>query len=184
MKFIEKITLTIFSDIILIISLIACGLVFGWLDFDVVSNLCHKALTSELPSQIILGCSIVFILLSLKCIFFSSSGKQEKSNHGVLLENEKGKLMISEETLQNLANTVATGFEGTEEVHTKIVLDKENNLLVHINLIVKPSAVIKELSANIQDKVKRTIKQATDLDVKEVNIKIKNIAPKPKETNI
>ena len=89
--------------------------------------------------------------------------------------------MISEETLQNLATSVAKGFDAAEDVSTNIALDKENNLIIYINLTVKPKAVIKELSTNIQNKVKETIKQATDLDVKEVNIKVKNIAPKPKE---
>ena len=184
MKFIEKTTLLIFSDLMLILSVLACILVFGWLDYDLVSNLCQKAITGEISSQIVLGCSIVFILLAIKCIFFFSGDDDEGFKQGVLLENENGKLLISEETLQNLVNSVAIGFEGAEDVTTKVALDKENNLQVYVNLIVKPSAVIKELSTNIQNKVKSTVKQATDLDVKEVNIKIKNIAPKTAEKNI
>ena len=39
MKFIEKITLIIYSNIMLILSIIACLLVFGWIDIDVVQNL-------------------------------------------------------------------------------------------------------------------------------------------------
>ncbi|MBR3162824.1 MAG: alkaline shock response membrane anchor protein AmaP [Clostridia bacterium] len=181
MKFIEKTSLIIFSDIVLVLSILACVLVFGWLDYDLVSNICQKAVTGEITSQIILGCSIVFILLAIKCIFFYSGDKEESFKQGVLLENENGKLLISEETLQNLVNSVAIGFEGAEDVKTRVALDKENNLQVFVNLIVKPTAVIKELSNNIQNKVKDTIKQATDLDVKEVNIKIKNIAPKTSE---
>lgn len=181
MKFIERVTLLIFSDIMLILSLLACVLIFGWLNFDVVSNICHTAITGEITSQVILVCSIVFILLAIKCIFFYSGDKEERYKQGVLLENENGKLMISEETLQNLANSVAISFEGTEDVTTRVMLDKENNLLIFVNLTVKPTAVIKELSSNIQNKIKDTVKQATDLDVKEVNIKIKNIAPNTAE---
>ena len=178
MKFLEKITLLIFSNIMLVLSILACILIFKWLDYDVVSNICHNALTGEMSSQIILGCSALFILLAIKCIFFFSGDKEDKNKRGVLLENENGKLMISEETLQNLVNSTAIGFEGAEDVVTKVALDKENNLQVFVNLTVKPTAVIKELSTNIQNKVKETVKQATDLDVKEVNIKIKNIASK------
>lgn len=183
MKFLDRVTLIIFSDIILILSIIACVIIFGWLDFDVVSNMIHKGLTVELPSQIILAISIIFILLALKSIFFSSSEKEENNRKGILLENEKGKLMISQETLQNLVNSTVKKFEGAEETHTSISLDKENNLIVYINITVKPNAVIKELSTNIQSKVKEVVKQSTDLDIKEVNIKVKNIAPKPKIEN-
>ena len=183
MKFIERTTLFIFSDIMLILSIIACILIFGWLDFNVVTNIFYKALSLELPSKIILAFSIIFILLAIKCIFFYSGDEEENFKQGILLENEKGKLLISEETLQNLTNTVAKGFEGAEDVTARIAIDKENHLTVYVNLIVKPNAVIKELSTNIQDKVKDSIKQATDLDVKEVNIRIKNIAPNMTEGN-
>lgn len=183
MKFLDRVTLTIFADIMLIISIIVFVLALGWLDFGIVSDLCHKALTTEIPSKIILICSVIIALLSLKAIFFSSPEKNEKMGHGILLENEKGKLMISEETIQNLTNTVVKGFEGTEDVSTRISLDKEDKLMISINLSVKPGVIIKELSSNIQDKVKTTIKQVTDLEVQEVNIRIKNIAPKKSETN-
>lgn len=183
MKILEKITLIIYSCIMLILSLILCLLVFGWLDFSVMSNLCYRALTNEIPSNVILVLSVIFILLSIKCIFFGSPGKEEKTKQGILLENENGKLMISQETIENLVNSVANGFESAEEISTKVALDNENNLIIYINMTVSPNAVIKELSKNLQAKIKDAIKRAADLDVKEVNIKVRNIAPKPKEIN-
>ena len=38
MKIIEKISLTIFSILILIISIVNCLLIFGWLDISVVNS--------------------------------------------------------------------------------------------------------------------------------------------------
>ena len=40
---------------------------------------------------------------------------------------------------------------------------------------VKENVVIKDLSSNIQTKIKEAIKKTSDLSVKEVNIKVKNI---------
>ena len=40
---------------------------------------------------------------------------------------------------------------------------------------------IKELSSNLQIRIKEVIKKATDLDVKEINIKIKNISEKQQD---
>ena len=48
---------------------------------------------------------------------------------------------------------------------------------VFVNLSVRENAIIKELSTNLQNKIKETIKKSSDLDVKEVNIKVKNIEP-------
>ena len=94
-----------------------------------------------------------------------------------MLENSNGKLLITRETIENLVNGVVKGFDSAEDVTTKIELDKENNLNVFVNLTVKENAVIKELSTNLQNKIKDTIKKASDLEVKEVNIKVKNIEP-------
>ena len=54
---------------------------------------------------------------------------------------------------------------------------KDNTVQVYVNLNVKENAVIKELSTNLQTKIKETIKKTSDLEVKEVNIKVKNIEP-------
>lgn len=179
MKILEKITLIIYSNIMLILSILACVLVFGWVDIDLLGGVIKTVLQDDLSGKIVLGISIVFILLSIKCVFFDSTSKEQiKERQGVLLENESGKLMISKETLENLVNSVAMNFESTQDVITRVELDKDNNVKVYANLIVTSDAVIKDLSANLQNKVKEKIKSATDLDVKEVNITVKKVAPK------
>ena len=109
------------------------------------------------------------------------NGGKTNEEQGVLLENENGKLMISKETLENLVNSVALNFEGTEQVTTRVELDRENNVMVYVNLMVSSNVIIKELSANLQTKIKEKIKTATDLDVKEVNITVKKVAPKEEQ---
>ena len=179
MKTLEKITLIIYSNIMLIISVILCLLIFRWLDFDTVGDIMETILTGSVTSNIVLAISVIFILLSIKCIFFDSTSREQlKEKQGVLLENDNGKLMISKDTLENLVNSVAKDFESAEEITTRVELEKENQVNVYVNLVVSPNAVIKELSTNLQTKIKERIKMATDLDVKEVNIKIRNVTPK------
>lgn len=179
MKILEKITLIIYSNIMLILSIILCLLVFGWLDMGLVGNIIKAIIVGETSSKILLGVSVIFILLSIKSIFFDSTSKEQiKDRQGVLLENESGKLMISKETIENLVNSVALNFQSAEDVTTRVELDKENNVKVFVNLIVNADAIIKDLSANLQSKIKEKIKVATDLEVKEVNIAVKKVAPK------
>lgn len=182
MKFLEKIALVIYSNIILILSIVLCLLIFGWLDMNLIGNIIYKVIVGDVSSKILLGISVVFILLSIKCIFFDSTLKgKTNEEQGVLLENENGKLMISKETLENLVNSVALNFEGTEQITTRVELDRENNVMVYVNLMVSSNVIIKELSANLQTKIKEKIKTATDLDVKEVNIIVKKVAPKEEQ---
>ncbi len=174
MKFIEKITLIIYSNIMLILSVIACLLVFGWIDIDVVQNLVKDLILYGTSSKIILGVSIVFILLSLRCIFFDPTSKQElKDKQGILLANDNGKLMISKETIEDLVQAVTKQYKMAKEVTSRVELDKENNVNIFVNLVVGSDTIIKELSADLQDKIKTKVKETTDLEVKEVNITVK-----------
>ena len=182
MKILEKITLIIYSYVMLILSILACLLVFRWLDPELVGGIVNNILTGDISGKIVLGVSVVFILLSIKCIFFDATSKEQiKERQGVLLENESGKLMISKETIENLVNSVAKGFESTEDVVTRVELDKENNVKVYANLVVSSEAVIKDLSAKLQTSIKDKIKKATDLEVNEVNITVKKVAEKKQE---
>lgn len=174
MKIVEKITLIIYSNIILIMAVIACLLVFGWLDIDIIQSLVKGLIVSETSSKIILGVSLVFILLSIRCIFFDPVSKQEiKDRQGVLLENENGKLMISKETIENLVDVVTKEYKIAKEVTSKVELDENNNVNIFVNLVIGTDTVIKDLSVDLQRKIKQKVKATTDLEVKEININIK-----------
>ena len=178
MKILDRIGLALFSSLMLIISIIVCLMIFGWLSVDLVHELVVMAINDSVSSNIMLGLSIAFILLAIKCIFFDSSSKKEMDyKNGILLENSDGKLLITKDTIENLVNSVVKGFDSAENVTTRVELDNENNVTVFVNLSVKENAVIKELSTNLQTKIKTTIKKTSDLEVKEVNIKVKDIEP-------
>ena len=50
MKFIEKIVLNIYSIIMLVISLVLCLLVFGWVDIGIIGNMISKILLNSVYS--------------------------------------------------------------------------------------------------------------------------------------
>lgn len=174
MKLIEKIILVIYSIVILILSAVFCLLIFRWIDANYVNDFVLKVLNNSILSSIFLAICVTFILMSIKCIFFLSK-KSDYYKDNILLKNEEGKLVITKATIENLANNTIKGFESAQEVTTKVKFDKENNIVIYVSLLVKEQANMKELSNNMQKKIKEVIKKASDLDVKEVNIKIKNI---------
>lgn len=183
MKIIEKISLSLFSIIILILSVLMILLVFGWLEVSLVAQALIYILSTPVITNTMLGLSVIFILFAIKCIFFDSTSiGKDSMKEGILLENESGKLLISKDTIENLADGVAKGFESAENIVSKVILDKENNVKIDITMFVHPDAIIKDLSVNLQTKVKESIKKSLDLDVKEVNIKIRNVATKKTAT--
>ena len=183
MKFIEKITLIIYSNIMLILSIILCLLVFGWLDIGIVGEIVKNCITTDPGSKITLGVSVLFILLSIRCIFFDPTSKQEmKDKQGVLLANENGKLMISKETIENLVEAVTKQYKMAKDVSSKVELDKDNNVNIFVNLVVGSDTVIKDLSKDLQDKIKSKVKETTDLEVKQVNITVKKAVQEKQKT--
>ena len=176
MKILDKIGLIIFSNLILIISIILCLLIFGWLSPETAYEVTKLALNDPVTTNVVLAIAIICIVLAIKCIFFSSDKNEINGiKDGILLQNSDGQLVISKTTLEELVNNVVKGFDSAQDVTSKIVLDEEKNLKVYVTLNVKENAVIKELSNNLQTKIKSAIKKTSDLEVKEVNISIKEL---------
>lgn len=183
MKILDKIGLIIFSNFILILSVIMCLMIFGWLDVESVYFAMKLALNDPTITNVLLVVSIIFILLALKCIFFTSEDKKVNGiKDGILLKNDEGQLVISKSTLEELVTNVTKSFDSAQDVSSKIILDEEKKLIVYVTLSVKENAVIKELSTNLQNKIKNAIKNTSDLEVKEVNISIKELKPEEKHT--
>lgn len=178
MKLVVKIALALFSIITLVISVIGCFLVFGWLQVASLAALIIVILGNATLKTILLAVSIISILLALRCIFFEVEKKEKiRVRDGILLENSDGKLLITKDTIENLINNTAKEFENIERVTSRIELEgTENNLIVNMILTVKQGTVIKDLSNNLQQRIKEVIKRATDLEVKGVNISIRNVA--------
>ena len=176
MKFLERFTLITYSLIILILSVIVSLLIFNWMDFVTVTEMVDALLTGSVSSKITLGFCVVFILLSIKCMFFDENSKEViKEAQGILLKNENGQLMISRETIDNIVKNTVSGFENVIQCNTKIEVNEENQLNVTLFLTINENVVIKELASNIQNKIKTEVKRASDLDVQEVNVKVMSL---------
>lgn len=174
MKILDKITLVLFSMVILIISILVSLLMFGWVNFSTVTIFYGQIVASEIGTNITLGVSIAFALLSLRAIFYSGNTRNNEDD-GVLLQNEAGKLLISKDTIENLVSNVAKGFENTQSVNTKVVVNSDNELKIFMTLMVLPNTVINELSMNLQTRIKEVVKNVADLDIKSIDIRIKDI---------
>lgn len=177
MKFLEKVALILFS---LIISVLSIGLILIMLDFiqiSVITKTISLILKDDFSAKLTIGIAVVSLLLALKCIFFGSDSEDNGKN-GVTLENSAGKLLISKESLENLIANVVKEVQGIEAISSRTILDKHNNLIVYVTTMVSKDILIKDVSAEIQEKIKEALGKTADLEVKQVNIKIKNITNK------
>lgn len=177
MKFLEKLSLILFS---LIMSVISIGLILIMLDviqISVVTKTISLILKDDFSIKLTVGVAVVTLLLALKCIFFGSEPEDDGRN-GVTLENGSGKLVISKESLENIIANIVKEVQGIEAISSRTILDKNNNLVVYVTTLVSKDMMIKDVSAQIQDKIKDALSKTADLEVRQVNVKVKNITNK------
>ena len=89
---------------------------------------------------------------------------------------------MSKDTVENITGAVIKNFESVESSTTRVDVDNENKISIFITLSVYSEAIIKDLAAKIQKDVKETVKNSLDLEIKEVNVRIKNVTAKKENT--
>lgn len=179
MKILDKIGLIVFSSLVLLTCVAILVTIVGWIQLDLVIKGLTYMVTEPVGTRITLGVSIVLILLAIKCIFLNSDNKNINNvKDGILLENDNGKLLVSRDTIESLTNAVVKNYQMAQNVMTKVEITENSNVSIFITLFVYPDAIIKDLTISLQKDVKETIKKSLDLDVQDVNVRIKNIAVK------
>ena len=83
--------------------------------------------------------------------------------------------MISKDSIENMVKNAVAGFENVKDCNTKIDVNSENQIMITLFVVVNENVIIKDLATNLQTKVKEEVKNISDLDVQEVNVKIVNL---------
>lgn len=177
MKFLDKLSLKIFSIIIFIVSIILILLVTQIIPIDFITDNLAVLTDGENEIKFTIIIAAVLMLLAIKGLFFSSK-PQDDGKEGIVLENNSGKLVISKESLENMIASVVKEIPGAESISSRTILDKDKNLIVYVTTVVSRDVMLKDISTELQNKIKETMKRTADLEVKEVNVKIKNITTK------
>ncbi len=174
MKVIEKLVLILYSLLMLVISGVLCLVIFRVIDTSTISNWINYILDDSSLSIIALGVAVLFILLSVRCIFFRKKKQIKKSTEtDILLENDSGRLLISKRAIENsVKNVINEAVKTNPEIKVTVDIDPASNISTYISIILDKSVKVREFSVGLQSKIKERIKEDFDLEVKQVNIKI------------
>ena len=176
MKLVDKVIYFIFSVIILAIVVVMFTVILnigGIVNpvFNFISNIPNMSFTQEQMTYIVI-IEILLFIMAIKGILFQS--KLEENKDAIILENNSGKLIISRKTLENLVKDISNGVQGVENSFARVNVSKDTELIILIDIVVKEGS-IKDITKKLQEDVKIAIKKASDLNVSEVNVNIKNI---------
>lgn len=180
MKFIDRCIYWILSVIMLVLSVLC---IYGLLNlfgmggevFKIPVNF-YKNINEQEKIYALIACSVI-LLLSIKGMFFQKREPKDKGGT-ILLKNNNGKLSISKETIENLVKGSIMDIEGIELLKADSYLNKKGNLGVNIEIVILKEVNIKEVTKTIQEQVKYSVKQMTDVDVNDINVTVKNISNK------
>ena len=177
MKFIDRMSLKIFALIIGVLSIMVALIVTGIIPVDYLTDPIIYLTDGTVKIKATLIVCAVLLLLVIKSLCFTSKPNDD-GKEGIVLENSSGKLVISKESLENMIASVSKEIPGTESTTSKTLVDKDKNLKVYVTTVVSKDVMIKDISTELQHKIKDAMKNTADLEVKEVNVKIKNITSK------
>ena len=185
MKLVDKVIYFIFSVIILAIVVVMFTVILnigGVVNpvFNFISNIPNMSFTQEQMTYIII-IEILLFVMAIKGILFQS--KLEENKDAIILENNSGKLIISRKTLENLVKDISNGVQGVENSFARVNVSKDTELIISIDIVVKEGS-IKDITKKLQEDVKIAIKKASDLNVSEVNVNIKNIKKMNENTTV
>ena len=184
MKLIDRIIYFIFSTIVLaIVVIVFMGLLnIGGANhiFSFIGGMPNMNFTQEQMIYIIIV-GILLIIMAIKGILFQT--KLEENKDAIILENSSGKLIISRRTLENLVKDISNGVKGVENSSARVNVEKDTDLIISIDIVVKEGS-IKDITKKLQEDVKIAIKKASDLNVSEVNVNIKNIKKMNENTTV
>ena len=185
MKLVDKVIYFIFSVIILAIVVVMFTVILNIggvvnLVFNFISNIPNMSFTQEQMTYIVI-IEILLFIMAIKGILFQS--KLEENKDAIILENNSGKLIISRKTLENLVKDISNGVQGVENSFARVNVSKDTELIISIDIVVKEGS-IKDITKKLQEDVKIAIKKASDLNVSEVNVNIKNIKKLSESNNL
>lgn len=176
MRLVERFSIIVFSGLVLILSCFTMFVSTNLISVSIFEDL-FEVLSENLAITICI--CVLLSLWSIANVFLKSDSRKENVN-GILLENENGSLLITKDSISNLVESVLKKNSDVKQESVKIEFTTNKDIIINIVVSVKDSIVMKETSAKLQENIKMIIKKATDLDVKEINIKIKGIEQEKK----
>lgn len=174
MKILEKFVLILYSFFMLIVSAIICLILFKVISIDQIKD-CIEYVQKDTALVIaILAIAIVCILLSIRCLFFRKKKQIKKSNTTeILLENEAGRLLISKNAIENAAKKIVKeSLHLNTEIKVTADIDPANNISIYIAVMLDRALNVRDLTLDLQLRIKNEIKNSFGLEVKQVNIKV------------
>ncbi len=173
MKYLDKLINFIFSLSILILAIVVIMVSAGFIEYAEVDNFIRMNIFSPENNTMTCIVAIIVVLAALKTTIFLSKTNNKRKNV-IMVDTNHGKVQIAQDTVENTAKSAIKEFDEIKDAQVRMVKERKG-INVYMMLLVLPNTNIIELSAKVQDSVKKAIEETTSVKVNNVDIKVKNI---------
>lgn len=177
MSIINRILLTIYTLIIIVISLAILGL-FAAMGMGIISSNSVGMFFSNVSfnwqtSLIAILVAILFIVVSIKLLL---SGAKPRAPISTLIRHtDLGMIRVSASALETMIEKAVRGFKEIKDVKINIAPETEG-IKVQLKVLIMPDVILPDLTASLQQKVKEYLENYSGVSVKEVFVYIDNFS--------
>lgn len=177
MKALDKLVMSLYSIIVGIISLVFIILPFdirGLLSIDSIINHVDSIRGNYTYSLVGLA-GLAISIGSLLFIFKIRNVERKKRKDSIFsIKNDFGDITIYDDTVIGLVENVSGEFAGIDKIKTRVNF-KDEEIYINIRGEAEEEISIPQISAELQEKVKKHIENATGAKVNTVNVEITKV---------
>ncbi|ADQ40499.1 hypothetical protein Calkr_0985 [Caldicellulosiruptor acetigenus I77R1B] len=178
MKIGERILLTIFTLIVIFLSVIAILLPLNIFDVDTIQAAVYNYMNTPIYAII----PLLLIIMGFSVMFIGV--KKKKARLGIIHTNEFGNLLISPKTFESAGYNAVKDIKGIKDASIEIEFD-ESGVIYYIDAIVTNDVNVPELTKEVQNAIKSHVEVAIGIPVKAINFHVKDmVAPQVPITHL
>ena len=173
MKFLDRLISFLFDIVVIVLALTVILVMTNIIGYPVVNGILKDYVFNFDYQLIVISIAAVVILLGLKITVFSSTlGSEAKEN--IFVDTPHGKIQINQETIEGIAKNIIKNYDQVKDVQARMTKAK-GGINMYMVLQVYENTSIKDIVTRVQNDVKTQIVNTTSVDVKKVDVKIKNV---------
>ncbi|MBP1934184.1 alkaline shock response membrane anchor protein AmaP [Ammoniphilus resinae] len=175
MNLFDRMILTLYSLALTVLSIGAIAVLLRLIPWEVVSSQMEMIYYAGEMRYAYLVVAIIFFLMSLKFLFQGFKRSNDPTSNSIFQRTDLGNVSISVATMDTIALKAARRVRGVREVKTSIKADETGTSIV-LKVSVDGETPIPEIINDIQKAVKQQVETVVGIEVKEVDVKVTEVA--------
>lgn len=179
MNLFDRLILSLYSLALTVISLIVIAAAMNLIPYEVVQANILSVYEAETMRYAYLGAAIVFFLISLKFLLQGfRRGKDRRQLEAISQRTDWGHVSITVNTIESIALKASRRVRGVRDVKSVIRTD-ETGTSILMKCSVDGETPVPGIVEEVQKGVKEQVEAIIGMDVKQVDVKITEVAQQP-----